>query len=151
VQQLFGHDADIRFQQKPADKLHYIESCQISGEKVMMLGDGLNDAGALLRSDVGIAISEKTNFFTPASDAILDADVLVSLPAILQFCKDSKKVILGSFFISLCYNFVGLFFAVQGTLQPVIAAILMPISSVSIVLFTTFISRYYAWRRGLQA
>ncbi|NJB35303.1 heavy metal translocating P-type ATPase [Croceivirga sp. JEA036] len=132
------------FNQKPEDKLKYIAQCQ-QGSKVLMIGDGLNDAGALAQSDVGIAVSENVNIFSPACDAILEAQQLPSLHQYLTLSQKGIRIIKASFILSLCYNLVGLYFAVTGQLQPVIAAILMPLSSISIVIFTTvatnFISR----------
>jgi Cu+-exporting ATPase len=101
-----------------------------------MIGDGLNDAGALKQSNVGIAITEGNNNFTPASDGILDASQFSRLPQFISFAKGSKKIIIASFILSLLYNTVGLYFALLGTLSPLVAAILMPISSVSIILIT---------------
>jgi Cu+-exporting ATPase len=140
----FGKETDLRFEQKPQDKLDYIQAKQQKGEKIIMIGDGLNDAGALKQSNVGIVITDDINNFSPASDAILDGSSFIKLPAILAYCRNQKTIIYGSFIISILYNLVGLFFATQGTLQPVIAAILMPISSVSIVLFTTGMSSLLA-------
>jgi len=108
----------------------------------MMVGDGLNDAGALLKSDMGIAVTEDTSYFTPASDAILDATMLVKLPKFIQFCRHAVNIIHRSFGIALLYNLIGLFFAIQGGLSPVIAAILMPVSSITIIIFTTLGVKY---------
>jgi Cu+-exporting ATPase len=102
----------------------------------MMIGDGLNDAGALEQSDIGIALTEDANNFTPASDAILRSDELRRLPAFLRLCRAGKKIILGSFVLSILYNIIGLSFAVSGTLSPMVAAILMPSSSLTILLVT---------------
>ena len=106
-----------------------------------MVGDGLNDAGALAQSDVGIAISEDINVFSPACDGILDAS---NLDEAAHFCsrfpKRPSQLLKMSFILSLCYNLVGLYFAVTGQLQPVVAAILMPLSSISIVVFTTLMT-----------
>jgi Cu+-exporting ATPase len=137
LQKIFGRDTTMLFNQKPEDKLEFIRSLQSQNKKVIMLGDGLNDAGALKQSDVGIAITDDMNNFSPACDAILNGSNFNKLSEIIQYCKDDKKVIIGSFIISIIYNIVGLYFAVQGDLSPVIAAILMPISSISIVLFTS--------------
>ena len=115
-----------------------------------MIGDGLNDAGALQESDVGITISEDVNTFSPASDAILDAAKFQYLPDFIQFAKISIKIIIVSFFISFLYNIIGLFFAVQGTLSPLIAAILMPISSISVIVFTTGMTTLYARKKGFK-
>jgi Cu+-exporting ATPase len=108
-----------------------------------MIGDGLNDAGALMQSDVGIAISDDTNNFSPACDAVLSGNYFSLLKELINYCQKEKVIIYASFVLSIIYNFVGLFFAVQGELQPVIAAILMPVSSISIVLLTTGLSAFY--------
>ncbi len=128
------------FNQKPEDKLVYIESLQKEGKKVMMVGDGLNDAGALAQSDVGVSLSENINVFSPACDAILDATKFKNIATYIQLSKKAIKIIKYSFVLSLCYNAIGLFFAVTGRLEPVIAAILMPLSSITIVVFTTIMT-----------
>ncbi|GAL66604.1 type cbb3 cytochrome oxidase biogenesis protein CcoI [Jejuia pallidilutea] len=125
------------FNQKPEDKLEYIKHHQSSGAKVLMIGDGLNDAGALAQSDVGIAISEDVNVFSPACDAILDASKFNSLYHFIKASKQAITIIKWSFVLSFVYNAIGLYFAVTGQLAPVVAAILMPLSSISIVVFTT--------------
>ncbi|WEK33870.1 MAG: heavy metal translocating P-type ATPase metal-binding domain-containing protein [Candidatus Pseudobacter hemicellulosilyticus] len=136
LEALFNKNATLLFEQKPADKLHYVQELQEQGQTVMMIGDGLNDAGALQQSDVGIAIAEDSNNFTPASDAILEASQLSNLPKFIRLCKVNKRIVLTSFVVSILYNLVGLFFAVQGMLSPLVAAILMPASSLSILLIT---------------
>lgn len=125
------------FDQKPEDKLSYIKSLQEKGNKVLMIGDGLNDAGALAQSDVGISLSENINVFSPACDAILDANKFKNIATYLEMSKKGTQIIKYSFVLSLCYNVIGLYFAVTGQLEPVIAAILMPLSSITIVVFTT--------------
>lgn len=129
--------ADLQFSQKPQDKLDYIKSLQEQGKAVAMVGDGLNDSGALSQSDVGIAITDELAAFTPASDAILQGNALSSLPGFLKMSRRGIKLIHLSFGISLAYNLIGLWYAVNGELSPLIAAILMPLSSLSVVLFTT--------------
>lgn len=125
------------FDQKPEDKLSYIKSLQEKGNNVLMIGDGLNDAGALAQSDVGISLSENINVFSPACDAILDANKFKNIATYLELSKNAIQIIKYSFVLSLCYNVIGLYFAVTGQLEPVIAAILMPLSSITIVVFTT--------------
>jgi P-type Cu+ transporter len=137
LKNIFPVGTPVLFNQKPQDKLDFIKSLQDKGKKVMMIGDGLNDAGALKQSDAGIAISDDINNFSPACDAILDGSRFNQLKTYLNLSKGAKKIILASFTISFLYNAVGLYFAVQGILSPVVAAIIMPLSTITIVLFTT--------------
>jgi len=147
LKNLFGQEADLHFRLSPEDKLEYIERLQAKKKKVLMLGDGLNDAGALKQSNVGVSISENLSSFAPSSDAILDALVFHLFPDFIQWSKKTRKVILWSFGISFSYNIVGLMFAVSGQLSPVVAAILMPLSSVSVVGFTTLATNLISGRR----
>ena len=130
----------FHFHQKPENKLEFIKNRQKKNNHILMVGDGLNDSGALAQSDVGIAISEDINVFSPACDAILSAEKFEYIPRYLQLAKQSLKVIRYAFLVSLIYNIIGLYFAVTGQLSPVIAAILMPLSSISIVVFTTVVT-----------
>lgn len=136
LEQVTAHQATILFEQMPEDKLHFVKKLQQQGEKVMMIGDGLNDAGALKQSEVGISITDNTNNFTPASKAILEAGKLHLLPKFIALCQANRHIVMASFIMSIVYNLIGLFFAVQGQLSPLIAAILMPASSLSIILLT---------------
>lgn len=140
---LFGDKTEMLFYQKPEDKLNFIKQLQLQHKKVLMIGDGLNDAGALKQSEVGIAISDNTNNFSPACDAVLSGKNFKLLKELINYCRKEKIIIYASFVLSILYNFIGIYFAIQGDLMPVIAAILMPISSISIVLLTTGLSSYY--------
>lgn len=134
--ELLGDGAELRFRCQPQDKSDHIRTLQEMGEKVMMIGDGLNDAAALRQANTGIALSEASGQFTPASDAILEAGKLSLLPAFIRLCRANRLIIELSFVISILYNVIGLYFAVQGQLSPLIAAVLMPASSLSILLIT---------------
>lgn len=92
----------------------------------------------------GIVISENTNNFSPACDAILQADQFPKLPAFLQLSKVGTTIVNRAYFIALCYNIVGLSYAVTGNLSPVNAAILMPLSSITIVLFGVLMGNFAA-------
>ncbi|OYD46238.1 heavy metal translocating P-type ATPase [Sphingobacterium cellulitidis] len=149
LRMIFPSNAKLLFNQTPAAKLDKITAWQEEKQKVCMLGDGLNDAGALRKADLGIAVSDDINNFSPGCDAILDGESFHLLPRFFQFSKDAVKVIKMSFVISILYNLIGLSFAVQGTMSPLFAAILMPISTVTIISFTSLMTRGYAKRRKL--
>lgn len=129
--------AGMAFNQSPEDKLNYIKALQDAGQKVAMFGDGLNDAGALKQSNVGVAVADDTNTFTPSSDVIMAGNRLTDLDRYLNYCKDAMKIVKITFCISLLYNIIGVSFAITGNVSPLFAAILMPISSISVVAFTS--------------
>jgi Cu+-exporting ATPase len=135
MKSFFPAHAHMIFNQTPLDKLNYVKQKQSSGHSVIMIGDGLNDAGALMQSNVGIVISEDSNNFTPACDAILGAKAFDKLLYFLTKLKQARYIILGAFVLALLYNILGLYFAVRGELSPVVAAILMPISSINVIAY----------------
>lgn len=140
METLFEDSQSLKFNQSPMDKLNQIKQLREAGEVIMMLGDGLNDAGALREADVGMAVADDVFSFSPACDAILQADQLRRLGDYLKYIQTSMNVVKGSVIISLLYNVIGLYFAVRGELTPVVAAILMPLSSVSVVVFVSFLT-----------
>jgi Cu+-exporting ATPase len=145
----FKHSDNLHFNQSPQGKLDVIRSIQDKEHKVMMIGDGLNDSGALKQSDLGIAITDNVNNFSPGSDAIMDGRSFKKLPLFLRFSKDAVNIIHVSFIISLIYNLIGLSYAVTGRLSPLIAAVLMPLSTVTIISFTTLATHFAAKKRNL--
>jgi Cu+-exporting ATPase len=142
---LFGAAAHLEFNQSPLNKLGFIRNLQQSGKTTMMVGDGLNDAGALKQSDVGVAVAENVTAFAPASDIIMAAGRVPQLANVLRYSKQSVRVVRGAFLISTVYNVVGVAIAASGHLSPVVCAILMPVSSVTVVAFacgvTTWLGR----------
>jgi len=146
LEKLLPKGTELVFNQKPEQKLEYIKNLQESGRNVMMIGDGLNDAGALAQSNIGISISENVNVFSPACDAILDASEFKKLSYFLKLSKKSITTIKMSFTLSIIYNIIGLSFAITGNLLPLVAAIIMPLSTVTIVSFVTIVSNFYAKR-----
>lgn len=146
---IFGDSSTYKFRQSPQDKLQYIVTLQKQHENVLMIGDGLNDAGALKQSDIGISVTDDTSNFTPASDAIMTSESLKYLPEFIKFAKTSHKIVIIAFMISFIYNILGISFALTGNLTPLVAAILMPLSSVSVVVFATAVTNVFAKIRKL--
>ncbi|HQW86942.1 MAG TPA: HAD-IC family P-type ATPase, partial [Flavobacteriales bacterium] len=134
----------------PVDKAVFVRGLQAKGRRVLMVGDGLNDAGALRQSDVGITVSETSAALTPASDAILDVRAFGDLPAALRLARSARRIVRASLLLSLGYNITGVAFAVSGQLTPLIAAILMPLSSVTVVGFVSLAVWLRARRLGLS-
>jgi Cu+-exporting ATPase len=149
LQDLFGSHTGIHFRKTPQEKLEFIETLQQEKRQVLMMGDGLNDAGALQQGQVGVAVTDNTNQFSPASDAILDGAAVHKLDRFILYARSSKAIISGIFVLSILYNIVGMYYATQALLSPLIAAILMPVSSISIVLCAALFSTLSARRLGL--
>ncbi len=149
-QVLLGPEARLCFDQSPAAKLSAIADLQRAGRSVLMVGDGLNDAGALRQSDVGVAVVEEVGTFSPASDVIMEAVQVQRLDAILRFARGAVGVVWASIILSLLYNLVGLAFAASGRLSPIVCAILMPLSSISVVAFACAGVGWMSRRTGLS-
>ena len=111
-----------------------------------MVGDGLNDAGALAAADVGMAVSDETACMAPACDAVIDGRRLADLPIFLRYARRARQVVALCFMVSIAYNAVGLSLALIGALTPLAAAILMPVSSLSVVAISAGAMRWSAKR-----
>lgn len=144
LEKLLPKNTELIFNQQPVGKLEFIKNLQEKGRNVMMVGDGLNDAGALAQSNIGISISENVNVFSPACDGILDASQFTKIHSFLKLSQKAILTIKFSFTFSLLYNIVGLGFAVTGKLSPFVAAIIMPLSTVTIISFVTLASNYFS-------
>ncbi|MEY4803837.1 MAG: hypothetical protein RL331_350 [Bacteroidota bacterium] len=127
------------FELSPQQKAVQIQQLQKAGKQVLYIGDGLNDVGALGTAEIGIALSEDMFRFTPSSDGILEAKALVNLIKLMAIGRYAKRVLQVCLAFSLSYNIFGLSIAISGQLTPLIAAILMPISSITIVLLSTLL------------
>ena len=138
LSKLFKNSENLHFNQSPHDKKEYIKRLKKEGKNVLMIGDGLNDAGALKEANVSISIADNVYHFSPACEAILEATFFQQLINHINLCKSSIKIVKFSFLISFIYNLIGLSFAVSGQLSPIVAAILMPASSVTVVAFVSF-------------
>ena len=140
LEKLLPENTTFVFNQKPDDKLRFIEALQSKNRNVLMIGDGLNDAGALAQSNIGISISENVNVFTPASDGILDAEALKLLPHFLNYSKKAMLTIKMSYTLAITYNILGISFALSNNLSPLVAAIIMPVSTATIISFVSTMS-----------
>lgn len=143
----YFREENMYFNHKPQDKARFILDLQNNSKCVLMTGDGLNDAGALMQSDVALSVASKVYHFSPASDAVLEAGKFHHLARFIRFTRTSRKIVKASFIISFFYNLVGISIALSGNLSPVVAAILMPVSSVSVVAFATFTTLYFGKRK----
>lgn len=146
---LFGQNIPLNFNISPQQKLAYVQQLQQNQAKVLMVGDGLNDAGALMQANCGMAVSDDAARFSPACDAIIDGHSVNKISQFLEYARAGKMIVLASFILSILYNLVGISFAVQGKLSPLVAAILMPASSISIVIFVSLLTSFVARRKGL--
>ncbi|MBS1517516.1 MAG: heavy metal translocating P-type ATPase metal-binding domain-containing protein [Bacteroidetes bacterium] len=147
---IFGNNTKLLFNQKPQDKLNFIKKLQNESKKVLMIGDGLNDAGALKQSEVGISVSENVTNFSPSCDAIIDAGEFSKIEKFISFSGTCMSIIKISFIISFVYNAAGLFLAATGTFSPLVAAVLMPFNSISIILIIYALTNFMAKRKGLS-
>ncbi len=140
----FFQQENLLFNQQPVDKMNFIGKLQQQGNTVLMTGDGLNDAGAFMKSDVALSVADDIYHFSPAGDAIIESSKFAKLYYFIKYSKRAMQIVRISFLISFLYNGIGLGFAITGNLSPVVAAILMPVSSVTIVLFTTLSTKLIA-------
>ncbi|MBI1307373.1 MAG: HAD-IC family P-type ATPase [Bacteroidetes bacterium] len=138
----FGGFAHLSFNNKPEDKKNFMNQLHDAGDSVLMIGDGLNDQVALATSDLGFVVTDNMSGFYPNADGVLMSDQFEKLPLLMELAAYSQKVLRTSLIFSVMYNLLGISFAVTGHLNPLIAAVLMPLSSITVVgLVTALVSR----------
>ncbi|MFP5458144.1 MAG: heavy metal translocating P-type ATPase, partial [Bacteriovoracia bacterium] len=126
--------SEVKAKLTPEEKSRILES----ETHAMMVGDGANDAIALTRADVGVAVWGATDISLRAADVYLLTPGLEALPTLLTLGTETMRVIRRNLIISLSYNVVSVLFVFAGAITPLVAAIIMPVSSLS-VLVSTFI------------
>ena len=134
---------EMHFNQDPTAKRAFVDGLMRSGRTVAYIGDGLNDSEALNAATLGISVADDVFRFTPSCDAIISGDRIQDLPAFIQFGKFASQALMICMLFSLLYNTVGMTFAVMGYVTPLFAAILMPLSSITIVFMSTLLIYLY--------
>jgi heavy metal translocating P-type ATPase len=132
---------EVEYELMPQDKDKIVAKIQAQGHKVMMVGDGINDAPALMRADVGVAIGAGTDIAIESSDVILARSDLNDVYSIIKLSKKTIANIKQNLFWAFIYNLVGIplaagaFYVLLGwKLNPIYAAFAMSVSSISVVL-----------------
>ena len=117
----------------PENKAEVVESIKLKGKKVGMVGDGINDAPALVAADIGFAIGTGTDVAIEAADITLMRGDLKDIVTAIKLSKQTMKIIKQNLFWAFFYNSVGIPFAALGFLNPMIGGAAMAFSSVSVV------------------
>jgi Cu+-exporting ATPase len=123
---------NIRKGSSPVEKQNYIMGLQKEGQ-VLMIGDGLNDSLALQTADVGISVVEEKGAFFPECDGICFGQELNTLGKVLELVRSIGTIKKLSFAFSITYNLIGFYLAFNLMLSPLIASVLMPLSSITVV------------------
>ena len=124
----------VRGAASPEEKLAFVEELKARGERVVMVGDGVNDAGAIAAAHVGIGVHGGAEACLATADIYLARPGLTPLVELTDGARRTMRVIRRNIAFSLCYNVLGAGMAIAGLLTPLIAAVLMPASSLTVVL-----------------
>ncbi|HAR6335452.1 TPA: copper-translocating P-type ATPase [Staphylococcus pseudintermedius] len=119
---------------KPDEKSKVVTELQNEGKRVMMVGDGINDAPALMKSDIGVAMGSGSDIALESADIALVRNHLDGIADELQLSRLTIKNIKQNLFFAFCYNLIGIPIAAAGFLAPWVAGTAMAFSSVSVVL-----------------
>ena len=136
---------EVRWACLPEDKLTYIDACQRQGEPACMIGDGINDAPALKKAHVGIAMGGVgSDIAVDAADIALVSDDILQLPHLLWLAKRMMGTIRCNMTFSMALNFVAILLAMAGILNPVVGALVHNAGSVLVIINSAFLLQ---WRR----
>jgi P-type Cu2+ transporter len=125
----------------PSDKLAQLSLTQLAGEKVMMVGDGINDVPVLAGADISVSIASSSDLTQTRADAVLLSNQLTVLPDAIRIAVRTRRIIKQNLFFSLAYNLVALPLAAMGHVPPWAAAIGMTMSSLMVVMNALRLSR----------
>jgi Cu2+-exporting ATPase len=126
-------DEDVMAEMDPLMKAEAIRKMQREGKSVIMAGDGINDAPALSQADAGISMGRATDIALESSDVVLMRNDLRLIPQVMDISKRISRIIGQNLFWALIYNGIAIPLAISGILHPIISAISMTLSSLSVV------------------
>ncbi len=125
---------DVRASLSPGDKLAVVRQAQALGRKVMMVGDGMNDAAALKGADIGVAIGSGMDLAIDSADVVIVRGGVESVLRAILVSRKTFSVIRQNLFWAFVYNIVAIPMAMLGLLHPAVAEAAMAFSSISVVL-----------------
>ena len=135
----------------PEDKLRYLEGCQDGGQKVCMIGDGINDAPALKKANVGIAMgAEGSDIAADAADIVLVDDEVKALPHLFALSRRMMTTIKLNLTFSMALNFLAIALAIPGVLNPVVGALVHNAGSVVVIVHSALLLRWRFRERGAE-
>lgn len=116
--------AEVRTQLLPEEKVHWVRDLRLNGKYVVMLGDGINDAPALLEADVGVAMGSGTEVARESADVVLLGNDLMRFTEVLKVARRCRNIIYANFAGTLLVDGAGVCLAAFGMLNPVLAALI---------------------------
>jgi Cu2+-exporting ATPase len=126
----------------PEEKLERIRESRTQAGRVAMVGDGANDAAALAAADIGIAVRGGAEVSLQAAPIFIASGKLASILQLIRGATRTTRIIYVTFAVSLAYNVVAVALAMAGWISPLVAAVLMPISSVSVIAVTLAVKSF---------
>ncbi len=126
----------------PQDKVALVDQAKSQGRRPLVIGDGINDAAALARAHVGIALASGTDAAVVAADAVLYAADLRVIPWAVQLSRAAMRTLRRSLYWAVTYNIIGMTLAATGWLHPIVAVLLMTASSLYLIFLATRLSTF---------